>query len=371
MKRRDFIQQSAMAAIAAPALPHVAHAAHTIDESQGQVGQVEYAVLGLGSFASYAAPRIGLGKFSKITALISSDVAKAKSWAARYGVAEENIYDYHTLENISRNKQIDAVYIASPVGTHAHFATRALNAGKHVLTEKTMAATVTEAEAMIKAAEAANKKLMVAYRARFEPFNQAAIQMAREETLGKIISMDAHKGFSIGNNLGKDAWRLNKQLAGGGALVDIGIYSIQACRYIAGAAPVEVFAMSSNSDPRFREVEETISFTIRFSNGVLATGSASWAYGLQNQYRVNTAKGCYFLDPATSNENLRLFTRIGNEQTERFLRNADQVPVMFDHFSECILNNKQPLTDGYEGLNDLKLIEAIYQSVRENKPIIL
>lgn len=366
MKRRDFIQKASLAT-AATAIPVVSFGNESAQENKNE--RIGYAILGLGSFANYVAPKIGLGSRSKITAIISSDLAKAKTWAAKYGVSEQNIYTYDTLEKIRDNKEIDAVYIATPVGTHADFAIRCLKAGKHVLTEKTMAATVAQAEEMIKAAESANKKLMVSYRARFEPFNQAAIQFAKEETFGKVVSIDAHKGFAIGNNLGKNEWRLNKKLSGGGSLLDIGIYSIQACRYIAGTEPVEVFAFSVNNDSRFNNVEENISFTMKFPNGVLAVGSASWAYGLQNFYRVGTTKGYYYLDPATSNENLRLFIKQDNQLSERFLRNVDQIPVMFDHFSECIQENKKPLTDGYEGLNDLKVIEAIYQSAALNKPV--
>jgi predicted dehydrogenase len=188
-----------------------------------------------------------------------------------------------------------------------------------------------------------------------------------------VTSISAHKGFVIGTNLGKNSWRLNKTLAGGGASLDIGIYSIQACRYIAASKPIEVFAFKTNTDARFAEVDETMIFTIKFDNGILATGSASWNYGLQNYYRVATTKDYYYLDPATSNENLRLHVKQESptQLAEQFLRNVDQIPVMFDHFSDSIIQDKKPLTDGYEGLEDLKVVEAIYKSITEARPIAL
>jgi predicted dehydrogenase len=372
MKRRKFIQRATLATVGSVAIANTVFSQGK-EEDENKNKTVGYAILGLGSFAGYVAPRIAHSSKSRITALISSDSAKAKEWALKYNVPEKHIYTYDNLEAIRQNPMIDAVYIATPVGTHADFAIRALKAGKHVLTEKTMAATVTQAENMIRAAEAAGKKLMVAYRARFEPFNQAAIKFAKEETYGKVTSIAAHKGFSIGNNLGKNSWRLNKQLSGGGALVDIGIYSIQACRYIAGGEPIEVFAFKTNTDPRFTEVDESVTFTLTFQNGILATGSASWNYGLQNYYRVGTTKGYYYLDPATSNENLRMFVKqdTPSQLSELYLRNIDQIPAMFDHFSECILENKIPETGGNEGLADLRVIDAIYRSLSEGRPVKL
>jgi predicted dehydrogenase len=371
MKRRDFLQKTTVLTAASIAASSDLFASD-ISPSLGEK-PIGYAFVGLGSYANYIAPRLANCRKSKITALVSSDRAKAKEWATRYQVNEKNIYTNENLDAIISNKEVDAVYIATPVGTHAEFAVRALKAGKHVLTEKTMAASVAQAQQMIAAAESAGKKLMVGYRARFEPYNQAAIQFAREETYGKVTAISAHKGFFIGDSLGKDNWRTQRALAGGGALVDIGIYSIQACRYIAGVEPVEVMAFGEQTDERLNGLENNLSFMLKFPNGILASGSASWNYSLQNYYRVGCTKGFYQLDPATSNENLRMFIRQDNpsQLSERFFRNIDQIPAMFDHFSECILENKTPATDGYEGLKDLKVIEAIYQSMKENKPVRL
>ena len=368
LKRRDFIRKAS--AIGGLSL------LSKISFGQSQTAspeKVRYAVVGLGFFASYVIPRIQASSHSKVTALISSDNTKSLEWSKKYRIPEKNLYRYEDLSWIANNDDIDAVYIATPVGTHAQFALEALRAGKHVIVEKTMAGSVQEAEAMIAAAKTNNRKLMVAYRARYEPYNQQAIKFARDKTFGKVTSITAHKGFMIGDKLGKGNWRTNRKLASGGALVDIGIYSIQACRYIAGAEPVEVFAFQHSPvlDSRFAEVEESLSFMLKFPDGLLATGSASWNYNLQNYYRVGAEQGNYVLDPATSNQNLRLTvnTRQPRISSERFLRNIDQIDAQFGHFSDCILNDKAPLTPGEEGLKDLVVIEALYRSVSLGQPV--
>lgn len=238
-----------------------------------------------------------------------------------------------------------------------------------------MAASVKQGEQMVAAAKHADRKLMVAYRARYEPYNREVIEFSREKTYGEVRSIAAHKGFVIGDRLGKGKWRIHRNLSGGGALVDIGIYSIQACRYIAGTEPLEVsaFAYSPPDDERFREVEESISFIMRFPNGLLATGSASWNYSLQNYYRVGATNASYGLDPATSNGNLRMNVTQTNPRgrTEKLLLNTDQIVAQFDHFSDCVTQDQTPLTPGEEGLRDLRVIEALYKSVQERRPISL
>ncbi|HMO81414.1 MAG TPA: Gfo/Idh/MocA family oxidoreductase [Pyrinomonadaceae bacterium] len=353
------------------------------NSTKAQTGpKAGWAIVGLGNYAQYAMQRFTASQQSRIAALVSSDPAKAAQISNRYGVNSGNIYNYENFDSIKENDDVSVVYIITPNGTHSDLAIRAMEAGKHVIVEKTMAATSADAIRMIQTARRLDKKLMVAYRARFEPFNQNVIRMAREEEFGTITSIVAHKGFTIGNALGKNDWRLDRKLIGGGSLVDIGVYSIQACRYIAGAEPVEVTATVSNTsgDPRFKDVEESIAFTLKFSNGCLATGSSSWNYSLQNYFRAVGTKGWVELNPATSNGNLRMFAskdvvRSGQAPQpsrvveERHFTNIDQLPAMFDHFSDCVLNDKQPLLPMEEGLRDLEVIEAIYESARTGRAI--
>ncbi len=373
MKRRSFVGKAGTLAVAASVGLNSSLAGRKVRSKEDS--KVGYAIVGLGFFASYVVPRVLKSDHSKVVAFVSSDRSKAKTWAQRYGVDEKSVYDYSEFDTIATNPEIDAIYVATPVGTHAEFALKAFQAGKHVLTEKTMASSVAECQEMIQAAKKADKKLMVAYRARYESYNKQMIEFARQESYGKVSSIAAHKGFNIGDKLGKNKWRTKKALAGGGALVDIGIYSIQACRYIAGVEPTEVsgFIHNTEGDERFNEVEENVSFMLRFPNGILATGSASWSYSLQNRYRVGAANGYFELEPATSNGNLRMTVKETDPTFigERFFPNIDQIAAEFDHFSQCILNDEDPLTHGEEGLKDLKVIEAIYQSAKTNTVVKL
>jgi len=370
IKRRDFMKAAALST-GALSLPWFGTKASASEEKR----ITNYAVIGLGFFSSYVIPRVQKSKYSRIKALVSSDKEKAQDWCKKYGLKNCQIYSYDTMHELAENSDIDAVYIATPVGTHAAFALKAFESGKHVLTEKTMAASVLEGETMIKASKAAGKKLMVAYRARYEPFNKKAIEFSRQHTYGKVNAIAAHKGFFIGNRLGKNNWRSSQKLSGGGALTDIGIYSIQACRYIAGAEPIEAFAFSYSTpdDPRFTDVEENFSFMLKFPDGLLATGSASWNYALQNYYKVGATKASFELNPATSNGTLRMFINKmkPREIIEKMLRNTDQIAAEFDHFSQCITEDKEPLTNGEEALKDLKVIEALYRSAQLNQPVRL
>ncbi|MEM9981562.1 MAG: Gfo/Idh/MocA family oxidoreductase [Bacteroidota bacterium] len=370
--RRKFIQQSGKALLATSVLSPLAAQPENAADNPRKIG---YAVVGLGWFAGYVIPRIIKCEKSTIVALISSDQAKAQAWRTKYRLGNVKIYGYDEFDKVSKNKDIDAIYIATPVGTHAAFAFKAFEAGKHVLTEKTMAGTVTQAQQMIEAAKKANRKLMVGYRSLYEPYNQKVFEFAQEKKYGQVTTIAAHKGFVIGDKLGKNQWRTKKDLACGGALVDIGIYSVQACRLVANADPVEVsaFSFSTPNDERFKEVEENVSFMMRFADGLLATGSASWHYSLQNYYRVGATEGYVQLEPASSNTGLRMLIKETNPtfKGERFFADVDQIPAMFDHFSTCILEDKPPMTDGAEGLRDLKIIEALYQSIAQNKPVKL
>ena len=184
-----------------------------------------------------------------------------------------------------------------PNGMHAEYTVRAARAGKHVLCEKPMANTPAECRQMIDAARQADRKLMVAYRVRYEPFNQALIKSVRDQEFGPLKIVLSEHGFNIGN---PDQWRLKRAMAGGGSLMDIGIYSLNAARYVTGEEPTEVTAMeyTTPGDPRFKEVEETINFQLRFPSGVLANCMSSYGAPV-NRIRAIGTKGWIELEPAT------------------------------------------------------------------------
>src|SRR5438477_5094067 len=229
-----------------------------------------WAIVGLGSLSIHQIlPAFAQCEKSKVVALVSGHPDKAAKLALRYGVNQKNIYNYQNYDSIKDNPEVDIIYIVLPNGMHCEYTVRGLQAGKHVLTEKPMAGTPAECQTMIDAARKASRKLMVAYRCRYEPYNREAIRIARSHELGSTKVILADHGFNIGD---PTQWRLKKDLAGGGSLMDIGIYSLQAARYLSGEEPTEVNAVMYDTpgDPRFKEVEETINFEVRFPSGRLA-----------------------------------------------------------------------------------------------------
>jgi predicted dehydrogenase len=330
-----------------------------------------WAIVGLGSLAiNEILPAFAKCEKSKVIAFVSGHADKANKLAQRYGVSSKNIYNYENYDSLKDNPEIDIVYVVLPNGMHAEYTVRALQAGKHVLTEKPMANTPDECRHMIDAARKADRKLMVAYRCRYEPHNQEAIRIAHSKELGPTQMILADAGFPIGD---PGQWRLKKKMAGGGSLMDIGIYALNACRYLTGEEPTQVNAMiySTPGDARFKEVEEHVSFQLRFPSGVLANCTSSYGYFHQSHYRVLGTEARLCLDPATWYSGLRLWIERGNVIEQRDLPETDHFAAEMDHMSDCVQANRQPLTPGEEGLRDLTIIQAIYEAARSQKTVML
>jgi predicted dehydrogenase len=328
-----------------------------------------WAIVGLGSLSIHQIlPAFAECEKSKVVALVSGHPEKANKLALRYGVDPKNIYNYQNYDTIRDNPAVDIIYVVLPNGMHAEYTIRGFEAGKHVLSEKPMANTPAECQSMIDAGRKADRKLMVAYRCRYEPVNREAIRMARSGELGPTQVILADHGFNMGD---PKQWRLNKALAGGGSMMDIGIYSLQAARYLTGEEPTEINAMIFNSpgDVRFKEVEETINFQLRFPSGVQANCTSSYGYAGQNHYRVVGTEGWFELEPATSYTGLRMRIRRGQELEEPDLAERNHFALEMDHMSGCVMDNKEPLTPGEEGLRDLKIMAAIYEAARTGKTV--
>jgi len=376
--RRRFLQHlgGGLITAGAPALFSRAAGAQSVPEPPGR--KLGWAVVGLGNLAiNQILPAFAKCEKSHLVALVSGHPEKAQKLALRYGVEGKNIYNYTNYEAMAENREIDVVYIVLPNGMHAEYTIRAAQSGKHVLCEKPMANTPGDCQAMIASCRKAGRTLMVAYRCRYEPFNQAMIKMARErvlpggsDDLGPPKLIMADHGFNISD---PNQWRLKKAMAGGGSLMDIGIYSLQASRYITGEEPIEASAMmySTPGDPRFQEVEETINFQLRFPSGVLASCTSSYGYSGQNRYRVVTTKGWYELEPATSYTGLRMRVKRGSSLEEVSLPQRDHFASEMDHLSESVMGGKDPLTPGEEGLKDLKIITTLYEAARAGKTLRL
>ncbi|MGH9512751.1 MAG: Gfo/Idh/MocA family protein [Terriglobales bacterium] len=330
-----------------------------------------WAVVGLGNLAiNQILPAFAKCEKSRVVAFVSGHPVKANKLALRYGVNPKNIYNYQNYDSIKDNPEVDVIYIVLPNGMHAEYTIRGHQAGKHVLSEKPMANSPEECRQMIDAARKADRKLMVAYRCRYEPYNQEAIRIARSQELGPTQMIVADTGFKIGD---PTQWRLTKALGGGGSMMDIGIYSLNASRYLSGEEPVEVNAMmySTPGDPRFREVEENVNFQLRFPSGILANCTSSYGYFHQSHYRVCGTEGRLQMDPATWYNGLHMKIERDNRIEEVELPERDHFAAEMDHMSDCVMQNKEPLTPGEEGLRDLTIITAVYEAAKSGKTVRL
>jgi predicted dehydrogenase len=330
-----------------------------------------YAIVGLGSYATkQIMPRFKECTSSQLVALVSGTPAKLTQYAAEYGIPAANCYSYRDFDRIRDNPAIDIVYIILPNSMHAEYSIRAAKAGKHVMCEKPMAVSTAECRAMIAASRAAGRKLMIGYRSRFEPYNRLAIELARGSHVGPTKIITAEHGFTAA----PDQWRLDRKLSGGGSLMDIGIYSLNAARYLTGEEPVAVSAIESTdrSDPRFRTVEDRIDFMLRFPSGAIANCVSSYGSN-HNHYRVTGPAGYIDMEPATAYEGQRMTIRKDGATGPRVLpaQAKSQFAGQLDHLSECVLQNRTPIVAGEEGLADMRVIEAIYRSAAEGRTIRL
>ncbi len=359
LTRREF-SRTVGALAALPAFRLAARA----QEQPNPGRKLGYCIVGLGRISmDHFMPACRMSQQSQVTALVSGHREKAEKMAAEYNVPAQNIYSYHNYDEIGENKDIDAVYIALPNSMHSEYTIRAANAGKHVLCEKPMATSVKDSQAMIAACRAANKKLMIAYRCQYEPTNLRAIQMIRDGTLGNVQAIESAAGF----NEHAGEWRLNKKLSGGGPLLDIGIYSLNACRYLTGEEPehLEGYCSVIDKDGRFREVEENVSWTMRFPSGIVASCNTTYGAEMNGYFRVHGSKGILHVEPAFSYQGLHLKAEIqGQPPIDE--PNPDKDPSQFvreaDYFAGCVFNDTEPKSDGEEGLRDMQYMADIYKS---------
>lgn len=346
---------------------------------QAPAKKIRYALVGLGRLIqNHVLPAFAQCSLSRVTALVSGDPEKARRLADQYGVSPKNIYNYQNYDQLSGNDEVDAVYIALPNGMHAEYTVRGAKAGKHVLVEKPMANKPEECQAMVEACRRAGRKLMVGYRLRHQPYHQRAIRICREKQFGAVKLILADAGFNM--RLDPNEWRFRAKLAGGGSLMDLGVYVVQATRYFIAEEPLEINAhvYSDPADPRFREVEETVVFQLRFPSGALANCSSSYGHAGVNRCRVMGASDWFELDPAFGYSGQRLRIQRGGIQTsaqkggqfeETEPDHKSQFPAEIDHFSECILANKEPVSPGEDGLQDVRIMMAIYRAAEAGKTI--
>ncbi|RZJ72166.1 Gfo/Idh/MocA family oxidoreductase [Flavobacterium sp.] len=351
--------------------------------TESEIGKIDYkgkkinvALVGLGRYAGYLAEGIAKSQFCQLTGIVTGTPSKIKKWQDQYKIADQNVYNYENFDQIAKNKDIDLIYVVTPNGLHKDFVVRAAKAGKHVITEKPMATSIKDCEAMIKACKDAGVQLAIGYRLHFEPTHLELMRLGQQKVYGQVRYIEAGLGYKIYDTLAQTQsaseatdWHLKKKLSGGGALMDLGIYCIQAARYVLGEEPISVTAQFGvvHDKIRFSEVEESISWQMEFPSGAMASCNTSCGFHIDRFY-ASADEGSFELSPAlsygpfvgkTSDGKIIEFPIVNQQQTQ------------MDAICKALLEAK-PLPShitGEEGIKDVRIIEAIYKSANSGVKI--
>lgn len=359
LTRRTFVGQLSLGA-AALLLPSFGRSA-----SAPEGRKLGVALVGLGSYSKgQLGPALRETQHCRLAGVVTGDATKGRRWSLEYGFPEEAVYSYDTMSRLADNPDIDIVYVVTPNALHAEHTIAAAKAGKHVICEKPMGISVAECDAMIAACKAAGRKLGMGYRLYQDPYNREMMRIVDEKRFGRATKMSG--GFSFVNN--RKIWRAERKLAGGGPLMDLGVYVIQAACMAAGGmpkpggpyvAPVAVTAreIAKKRPEIYADVEETIEFTLEFENGLKAHGRTSYQESA-NDFRIEAERGWAELSPAYTYGPLAGRTSEGKMDFPR----VNQQALQMDEFALSVKENRPSVVAGEMGRRDLAIIEAIYAS---------
>lgn len=330
--------------------------------------RVGYAVVGMGFIAETSVlPAFRHSKKCRLVALVSHDLKRAKQLAAKFGV--KDCYGYEHYDECLNHPGVEAVFIASINGEHAEQTIRAAATGKHVLCEKPLGNTVEQCQQMVEACRKHRVHLMTAYRKYFEPGSVVLKKLITSGKLGRLRHM--FSAYTEVVDPAKIRWQLDRRLAGGGSLMDLGIYCVNTMRWLAGTTPIEATAHGWTDDPkRFSDVEDSIAFSLTHPGGLVCQGTSSYSAKAASFVQVHGDKGWAALNPAFAfEEERRLFGKIQGKWFEKKFKVIDEFVLELDHFADCVRRRHDPKSDGVEGLLDVATIRAIYQSARENRTV--
>ena len=365
--RRSFLQKLTVSSLALPITYHTPSLlAQSEPKFQGR--SLRVAIMGLGSYGTRVAKAMKTCTRAKLTGVISGTPSKISAWQQEYNIPEKNCYNYENFDAIKDNPDIDAVYVITPNALHKDQVIRVARAGKHAICEKPMGINAAECDEMVKVCKQEKVKLLVGYRMHFEPNTVEVIRMRQSGELGKIMFFQGQSGFRIGN---PNQWRLNKELSGGGAMMDIGIYSINGARYMIGEEPNWVTAQETKTDPvKFKEgIDETIQFQMGFPSGAVASCLSTYAMRYLDRFFLNGTEGFVEMQPSTGYGPIKGRTHKG-PLTEPIVTHQT---LQMDEMSAMIFDGKKPIAplDGEEGAKDLRIIDAIYQAVKSGERVEL
>ena len=322
------------------------------------------ALLGLGSYSEgQLAPALQETQHCFLAGIVTGTPDKAAKWKKKYNIPDANIYNYQNFDSIKDNPDIEIIYVVLPNALHAEYVVRAAAAGKHVICEKPMAVTVEDCDRMIAACKDAGKMLSIGYRLHFEPYNQEMMRIGKEKPFGNIRKLMAENGMADSKG-----WRLDKTLAGGGPLMDLGIYCVQGCRYTTGLEPVAVTAQEGPKKDmvKFKTVEESLTWQMEFPNGIMAECKTSYSEEM-NLLRAEAENGWAELTPAYEYEGIKGTTPGGKMNFKEVNQQARQM----DDFALAIKNNRPTPVPGEMGRQDVKILQAIYKAMETGQRVEL
>jgi glucose-fructose oxidoreductase len=360
--RREFLRGLSLGAAGLVVPSDMRRVAELLAQNSGR--KLGIAMLGLGGYATnQLGPALRQAKLCELRAVVTGHPEKGEKWAVDYNLKKENIYSYDNLDRIADNRDIDIVYVVTPPALHPAFVVGAAKAGKHVISEKPMATSVRDCDEMIAACKKAKVQLGIGYRLHYDLFRKELMRLAKEQDFGPFMKMSGEFSFVMGQH----QWRIEKKLAGGGAMMDVGIYVVQAASMAANATPISV---SAKEDPKqrpefFNEVEETIRFSMNFPNG--ATCDAVTSFNRSgNWFRAEGAKGWYELSKSA-------FSYSGAVgQTSRGPMSypwINQQAAQMDDFADCILTGRKTPVPGEMGRAHMAVITAVYEAARTGRTV--
>lgn len=327
-------------------------------------GKLGVALVGLGMYAEgQLAPALQQTQHCYLAGIVSGSQKKTNAWKKKYNLAADACYSYETFDTLKDNPAIDIVYVVLPNGLHAEYVIRAAGAGKHVICEKPMAVTVEECDKMIAACRDAGKMLSIGYRLHFEPHNKEMIRIGQEKQFGAVKLIEAYHGLSY-----TKGWRIDKKLAGGGPLMDVGIYCVQAARYVTGSEPVAITAQEGPKKykRKFSGVEEAIDWQMEMGDGTIAHCSSSYTKKF-NRLRIEGESGWAELQPAYSYAGITGKTSTGEMNYPQVFQQALQM----DDFALCIKEGRATEVSGEQGRQDVKILAAIYKAMETGERVTI
>jgi predicted dehydrogenase len=372
--RRQFLYQLGITALGIPVLSSFADCNSVPDnekrtafannnKAQGKLG---VALVGLGNYAGgQLAPALQQTSDCWLAGIVTGTPSKIDTWKSKYNIPDGNVYNYENFDTIINNPAIDIVYVVLPNSMHAEYVIRAAKAGKHVICEKPMALSGDDCDKMMAACKNAGKMLSIGYRLHFEPYNLEMARLGQKKIYGNIKKVTAGFGFPIGNPA---QWRLNKKLAGGGPLQDVGIYCIQAICYTTGMEPIAVTAQEGpkTDNEKFKDVEQSVTFQLEMPGGLICEGTASYSDRL-NYLKAEAEKGVFELTSAYNYSGQSGKTPDGPMSFPHVNQQAKQM----DDFAQAIKNKRPTPVPGEMGKRDVKIIQAIYEAMRTGKRVVI